>query len=360
MRLWPACATVRAFFAKLLSVDTQYETETLELKNTSFFQTGIATHDLTAGIKYANRDRNDNDAGSAPGGESDRWSIYAVDEISIGDAWTVTSALRYTWTTRSRGRRRIIPGRFTKDALMGGLSVRYTFDNGLAVFGSGAYTEVMPIIDDLTPMGTPPGTPRRTSEKATTYEIGASYDKRGLFRENDSLAVKLTYYDTELEDVTSATDAVGGTGLLDEIRTEGLEIEGSYATTNGFYVDLNATITDAEEVTQAGLVQDYGNRLQDNLRLTIGKVFDDTYDLSWESVFANSVTIEGDPDAFASGDSYNVHNLRLTVAPQGTGVWKDTEFRVGIENILDEQYTPNLSTRPQPGRNLKLTLSKTF
>ena len=32
---------------------------------------------------------------------------------------------------------------------MGGLSVRYAFANGLAVFGSVAYTEVMPIIDDL-------------------------------------------------------------------------------------------------------------------------------------------------------------------------------------------------------------------
>ena len=344
------------FLQGLLESDTQYETTTVELKNTSFFETGIATHDLTTGIKYANRDRADSDAGSAPGGEGERWSIYAVDEISIGDAWTVTPALRYE-DNEITGKPPGNTGRFSKDALMGGLSVRYAFGNGLAVFGSGAYTEVMPIIDDLAlPQGVPPGTPReriRTSEKSTTYEIGASFDRQGVIRENDNLAVKLTYFDTELTDVTSFSG-------VDEINIEGLEIEASYAMLNGFYVDLNAAITDADERTSAGVVQDFDTTPQDNLRLTVGKAFDDTYDLSWEAVFGDSIIINGDPTAFASGSSFNVHNLRLTVAPQGNGIWKDTEFRVGIENIFDEQFTPNLATRPQPGRNFKVTLAKTF
>ena len=154
--------------------------------------------------------------------------------------------------------------------------------------------------------------------------------------------------------------SIGGTGLLDEITIEGLDSDASYATINGLHVDLNATITDAEERTVTGVVPDYGNTPQDGLRLTIGKVFDETYDLSWEAVVADDITINGDPDAFASRSSYDVHNLRLTVAPQGKGVWEETEFRVGIENLFDAQYTPNLATRPQPGRNFKLTLAKTF
>ncbi|MDZ7709602.1 MAG: TonB-dependent receptor [Roseovarius sp.] len=199
-----------------------------------------------------------------------------------------------------------------------------------------------------------------TKRKIHHLRDRASFDRQGVFRENDDLAVKLTYFDTELWDVTSATDLSGGTGLLDEINIEGLEIEASYAMTSGFYVDLNATITDADERTVTGVVQDYGNTPQDGLRLTVGKVFDDTYDLSWEAVFGESITINGDPGAFASGESYDVHNLRLTVAPRGKGVWEDTEFRLGIENLFDEQYTPNLATRSQPGRNFKLTLAKTF
>jgi len=330
----------------LLDVDTQYETTSVELKNTSFFETGLAAHDLTAGIKYSIRDRAD--AFAAPGGENDRWAIYAVDEIAIGDAWTLTPALRYEWS-EIQGSTPPNNGRFTEDALMGGLSARYAFGNGLAVFGSAAYTEVMPIIDDLEFPG------RITmSEKSRTYELGFSFDLQGLVTETDNLALKVVYFDTELWDVTSF---VGGPAFvpLDEIRTEGVEIEASYAMQNGFYTDLNATIGDGEEVDSTGAVSDWRNQAQDNLRLTVGKVFNDTYDLSWETVLADSITTGG-----TRSSGYDVHNLRLTVAPEGKGVWKDTEFRVGIENIFDEQYTPNLASRPQPGRNFKLTLAKTF
>jgi hemoglobin/transferrin/lactoferrin receptor protein len=335
------------FLQPLLDADSRYETTTLELKNTAFFRTGMATHDLTTGIKYAERDRNDNDAASAPGGTGKRWAIYAVNEISVGDRWTLTPALRYE-TNEITGQAPGNTGQFTEDALMGGLSARYAFGNGLAVFGSAAYTEVMPIIDDI-------GTPARASqsEKSRTYEAGVSYDKTDVITSRDTLAVKAIYFDTELWDVTSFTDAA--MVPIDEVRTEGFEIEASYAMENGFYADLNATIGDGEEVDGTGAVSDWRNQAQDNLRLTVGKVFDDTYDLSWETVLADSITIDG-----TRSPGYDVHNLRLTVAPEGEGVWQDTEFRAGIENIFDEQYTPNLASRPEPGRSFKFTLAKTF
>jgi hemoglobin/transferrin/lactoferrin receptor protein len=54
-----------------------------------------------------------------------------------------------------------------------------------------------------------------------------------------------------------------------------------------------------------------------------------------------------------------VHNLRATYVPQ-QGVLEGTEIRLGIENVLDTQYQPYLSTRSAAGRNFKLTLAKTF
>ena len=36
------------------------------------------------------------------------------------------------------------------------------------------------------------------------------------------------------------------------------------------------------------------------------------------------------------------------------------EVRLGIENAFDKAYTPALATRTAPGRNVKLTLAKTF
>ncbi|WP_245770632.1 TonB-dependent receptor domain-containing protein [Roseovarius azorensis] len=328
----------------LLDADHDYETTTIALKNTSFFETGALSHDLTAGLEYINRERVN--AFAAPGGEDERWAVFAVDEIGIGDAWALTPAFRYE-TSTVQGNTAPNDGRFSKDALMGGLSVRYAFGNGFAVFGSAAYTEVLPIIDDLE-------FPTRIilSEKSRTYELGFSVDRQGVIRTNDNLALKVNYFDSELWDVTSF---VSGGATLDEIRTEGFEIEASYAMENGFYIDLNATIADGEEVAQGGVVSDWRNQAADNLRLTLGKRFSDTYDVSWEVVSADAITVNGVRDP-----GYTVHNLRATMAPRGNGVWENTEFRVGIDNLFDEQFTPNLATRPAVGRNFKFTLAKTF
>jgi hemoglobin/transferrin/lactoferrin receptor protein len=333
----------------LLDADQRYETTTVTLKNTAFFETGMVAHDLTVGLEYINRARAD--AVAAPGGEDDRWAIFAVDEIAIGDAWTVTPAIRYE-SSEVTGSTAPNDGTFSNDALMGGLSLRYAFGNGLAVFGSAAYTEGLPPIDDLE-------FPDRITqpEKSRTYELGFSHDRQGLIRAADTLAFKLTFFDSELWDVTSFVGAGPASDPLDEIRTRGVEIEASYAMETGFYVDLNATWGDGDEVDSAGLVRDWRNQAQNNLRLTVGKVFDDTYDLSWETIVADGLDT-GDPGT--SGPGYDVHNLRLTVAPDGGGVWQDTELRFGIENVFDEQFTPNLASRPQPGRNVKVTLAKTF
>ncbi|MEI4234922.1 hypothetical protein [Roseovarius sp. D22-M7] len=75
----------------------------------------------------------------------------------------------------------------------------------------------------------------------------------------------------------------------------------------------------------------------------MGKVFDDTYDLSWETIVADGIDTG---DAGTSGSGYKVHNLRLTVAPRGAGVWRDTELRLGVENVFDEQFTPKPRLAP--------------
>lgn len=335
----------------LLDADHQYETTTLTLKNRALFATGGIDHNLVAGLEFINRKRLD--ASSAPGGEDDRWAVFAVNEMTIGDAWIITPALRYEMSDIQGS---TAPNNFSSsaDALMGGLSVRYAFQNGLSLFGSAAYTEVLPPIDDLDDIS------RITmSEKSTTYEIGAAFERQSAFRDGDALSFKATLYDTELWDVTSfvANSAPSGPPVftpLDNIHTQGIELEASYAMANGLYTDLNANFTDGEETTGAFITQDWRNQAANSLRLTVGKKFNDTLDLSWEVIAADSITINGVRDS-----GYVAHNLRATVAPQG-GVWQDTEFRVSVENVFDEQYQPNLSTRPAAGRNFKLTLAKTF
>ena len=329
----------------VVNADLQFETTKLTAKNTAFFTTGAISHELRAGVELIRRERLD--AASAPGGTDDRFAVFAVNEMSVGPNLTITPALR--WETSSIEAELDDGSRvsYDNDALVGGLSVRYAFDSGLSVFASGAYTESLPILDDLE-------TPAlmEQPEKARTWEAGLAYDALDVFGEGDALAFKATAYDTFLWDVTSYQGL--GTPDVTEVDLQGLELEASYAMASGLYLDLNANLVSGEEKLSDGATAEWRNAPADTARLTLGKRFGDELDLSWELVAARGETYEGDHTP-----GYAVHNLRATWAPQ-EGWLEGAELRLGIENAGDRDYTPYLATRPAPGRNVKLTLSKTF
>ncbi|AHD11164.1 TonB-dependent receptor domain-containing protein [Phaeobacter gallaeciensis] len=343
---FPGCD---ASVSDLLNADHNYKTTKLQLKNTSYFDTGIASHDLRLGLEITNRERLD--ANSAPGGTDRRVALFAVDDIQFGDRFTLTPALRYE-TQDLKGTDTVSPGatdpyngEIKNDALMGGLSARYEFDSGFAVFASAAYTEVLPIIDrlDKDPSVWVP-------EIGTTYEAGFSYQNQDVFTSGDQLAFKVNYYDTNLSDVRVAGD------VLTQVDVDGFEVEASYGMANGLYFDLNGTVADGEQRRPDGTVSEYTLAPVGSAALTVGKRFNDTLDLSWEVVAAESTNaING------SGPlpGYGVNNLRATFRPQN-GMLEGTEIRLGVENVFDKQYQTQLSTRAAAGRNFKLTVSKTF
>jgi hemoglobin/transferrin/lactoferrin receptor protein len=325
--------------------DHRYETTKLTAKNSMFFTTGAVTHDLRAGVEVSRRERLD--ASSAPGGTDNRVALFAVNDMSIGDGWTITPAVRFeTQDIEAHDG----SSSYDNSALMGGISARYEFASGLALFGSAAYTENLPIIDDL---GTPAYMTR--PERSHTFELGGSYAASDVFTASDVLAVKVNYYDSRLWDVTSYTYGYPVSQPIDKVDTSGVEIEASYSLASGFYADINATIADGEEF-RSGTPQRWRNLPADNARLTLGKRFGEALDVSWELVAANS-GYNSDGSTEVAG--YGVQNLRATYRPQD-GVLKGTEVRFGIENAFDKQYQSSLSSRAAPGRNFKLTVAKTF
>lgn len=337
------------FLAAVKNADHQYETTKLNVTNTSFFTTGAVDHELVAGVEFTRKERLN--ASSAPGGIDNRFAVFVVDEMAIGSAFTVTPAFRYE---KSRIEGSTVPndGTYENDALMGGLSARYGFGNGAAVFASYAYTENLPILDDLGGAGfmaLSPDEAMSQSEKAETYEIGASYDGFDVFQAGDTLSFKANIYQTKLWDVTSYS-----AGSLNRVETEGLELEASYAQENGFYLDANANFTNGKELNFDGTTQDWRNSVADSLRLTVGQKFGEELDVSWEAVSNARIDINGEETS-----SFVVHNLRATYLPQ-SGVLEGTEFRVGVENLLDRDYRPAASTRDAPGRNFKFTVARTF
>ncbi|MEM9403910.1 MAG: TonB-dependent receptor [Pseudomonadota bacterium] len=343
--------------AALGDANHQFETTRLTFRNEALFDTAALQHRLRAGLEFIQRDRADMEA--APGGVDDRYAIFLVDEINITEALTFTPALRYESSNIDAdpftppGPPGAPPGApvsvdVTNDALMGGVSLRYAFENGLSIFGSVARTELLPIIDDAENQQF-----IRQSEVGDTTEFGFAYDRVGLFTDSDILAFKVNYYDTSLEDVTSYSG-------IDQIDISGFELEASLAFENGTYLDFNgAFIADSETVAiDTGEIEEFDRAPVDNFRITLGQRFGRSADLSWEAV-VNRDDDRVSPLTGESGDGFTVHNLRLTYMPQADFL-AGTSVRLGVENLTDELFQPLLSTRPAVGRNFKFTFTAMF
>lgn len=324
----------------LLNADHRYETTKITLKNGALFATGPIRHNLHAGLEYIHRKRQD--ANAAPGGIDNRMAAFLVDEITPFRGFTLTPAVRWETSnikgTLDNGTR----ASYNNEALMGGVSARYELPFGLAFFGSWARTESLPILDDLQVP-----TYMTQAEKSRTWEGGASFNRIGLLSENDRLAIKANYYDTELTDNTSYA------GVL-EVYLKGVEIEASYATKSGIYLDFNANIVEGQRLRTTGVIDDWTNLPANTYRLSIGKRFGRVFDLRWEGVLAEDLDTNGTID-----EGYNVHHLRASFTPT-SGILEGFIARVSVENIFDKFYTPALATRPAAGRNFKVALSKMF
>ncbi|MFW2544816.1 TonB-dependent receptor domain-containing protein [Primorskyibacter sp. 2E107] len=345
------------FLVGTVNADQRYETTKLTVTNRALFDTGAVSHDMLAGVEAQRRIRADNTAAGAPGGTNDRFALFVVDEMTIGQV-TVTPALRYE---KSRIESALplagAPDSYEKDALMGGLALAYDFGNGLSVFGSAAYTEGLPIIDDL---GTSATAQRRIgmSEKSRTFELGAEYTGTDVFTAGDTFTIRGNLYQTKLWDITSYTVAGSTSTELDRVDSRGFELEASYGMVNGLYVDFAGHLGEGTEVNPDGSDATWRNSPADRAQLTLGKKWGDRLDLSWEVVHA----AERRDALGADLPDSTVHNLRATWKPQAQGWLDGSEVRFGVENVLDADYVGHLSStsRKAPGRTVKVTLSKTF
>lgn len=339
------------FLASTVNAKQRYQTTKLTLKNVAKFDTGALSHNLRAGVEFIHKERADNPT-AAPGGTDNRQAIFLIDEMTSG-GFTFTPALRYESSkVDSAGGF----GSFENAALMGGASLAYKWQSGFSVFASAAYTEGLPIIDDL---GSSASAIEKmnTTEKATTYEIGASFGGDGVFTAGDNFSIKGNFYKTTLNDITSysAPSAVGAN--LSHVETQGFEIETSYGLSSGLYFDLAGHFGTGTEMYDNGTSDQWRNSAANTVGLTIGKKWNEKLDLSWEIAHSR----DNRDSTGADLDDLTIHNLRATFRPQN-GALEGTEVRFGIENALNLDYTGHLSStsRKSPGRSLSLTVSALF
>ncbi|MCA0043963.1 TonB-dependent receptor domain-containing protein [Celeribacter litoreus] len=325
------------------------------LENETLFASGLIDHTLLTGIEIGRRERSSisdtgENAGSTPGGTDDYVAFYASDEMRMG-AFTLTPQLRYeAQTITSADNSAVADGtEYAAHDWAGAVSARYALTQDFALFGALAYNTNLPIIDDLTSAAN-----METTEKAVTYEAGASYDTLDVLTGGDALRTKVTAFNTRIWDNTTYTNYTGGDAS--HIDLHGVEFELSYAHPN-FYADFNA----ARIRGKWGDGSWFNNAPADSVQLTLGKrFFDDQLDLSIETRhdWSTSRNVQFGGNS-TTADSFTIHTVAAGYTPQ-SGVLGGVEIRGAIENLFDTAYQPYLSSRQAPGRTFKISFAKVF
>ena len=244
---------------------------------------------------------------------------------------------------------------FEDDSWTGGVSARYELTETLAVFGTVAHNENMPILDNLLNDNV------EITEKSDTIELGASYDGFDVFTRDDTLAAKVTFYRTDISD--GRTYSAGSGNFQSEIELEGVEIEASYVHPR-FYLDLAAAANrgKVKELSNGTDVDDFFElSTADNIELIMGKRFLNeqlnvffTIDHSFENDRTQSTT-----GPLAPSDAYTLYDLGVGYIPDD-GALAGTEFRASVQNILDETYRQYGTELNGEGRNITLSVARTF
>ncbi|MTH63119.1 TonB-dependent receptor domain-containing protein [Paracoccus shanxieyensis] len=327
----------------------------LKVANTADLSGTGYDHHLTAGVEVWKQDRSSRvPSSSHPEGYTRAWSAYALSEVTFGNL-TVNSGLRYE-RQRAEPKDSVSFDAQDRDfeAVEPQVAAIYRLNEQWSVFGSVAFVNRIPSVDELYDgsMVTAPN-PNLKDEKGKNLEIGTSYRGTSLLADGDEAVLKLTLFRNHIDDMIarSGDGPMAYYTNIDKAYLRGGEIEASYAVGRW---DLGAAVSVVEGKDQDGT--DLNSLPND--RLTLSAVYEATD--AWR-IGARSTLAAGrdKPDGDHRG-GYGVHDIFATYAPQ-QGQLAGVEFHMGVDNVTDRDYTPaSWVSGPAPGRNFKLSVSRSF
>jgi hemoglobin/transferrin/lactoferrin receptor protein len=327
---------------------------------------------LTMGVEVSELERTAEVASGVnvnfhPEGTDRRVGVYAQAELVFGDRLTIIPGLRADFVNRTPGP--LVPGATETDdvAVSPKVAVMYDLTDDLAIFGSWARTERLPTLDELyssqvTPV---PQAPAVTldKEESESIELGLAYDRQGVFGSEDALQLKLTAFQNDIDNLIqrSPSSVPFYFQNIGAAEFKGVELEGSYEAPGG-YVRLAYSHV-------RGVDADFDFTLSstpaDSLSLTVARRLPDRgLEVGWTAHVVDSIATasrNGTTGLITTTNfaAYDVHDLFLNWTPD-QGVLAGTDIRFGIENVFDTTYRNNLDQENGTGRNIKLTLTRTF
>ncbi|MBL8579587.1 MAG: TonB-dependent receptor [Mesorhizobium sp.] len=375
--------------------DTLYAYKTWQLKGENTIDSTFenAENHFTFGFQASTQDRVAEKTGlpltAHPEGTENKLGLFAQNEYIWNEQLTVIAGVRgdFHTVTPSSG----IPNAedIEDSAFSPKIAALYDFNDYFGVFGSVAYTERMPTIDELYSWAPPtppgmfgPGNKGKTlsldlqKEKSTNYEAGFTVSGADLLTSGDVLNVKTTGFYNDLTNlITSSANVLPSSPLpapayyynIGKARIYGVEVEGAYDADYVFAGVAYTATWGQNRVEGANFNQPLATIPAQRVALTIGGRIPDYF-----LEFAARITVAADAKngAQQAGSptltppiypvaGWETLDLYATWRPQD-GNFAGYEVLAGIDNVFDEDYRDNLSPDIAKGRNFKISLSKQF
>ncbi|MEO0379328.1 MAG: TonB-dependent hemoglobin/transferrin/lactoferrin family receptor [Pseudomonadota bacterium] len=365
--------------------NTQYDTLGFEVVNRSGFDVGVPV-DLVYGIE-AFRDtqtgtRDGGDRVQFPDAEADTIGVFAEATFGVTERLDIIAGVRFDKYQRD-----------ADDASLEGVDetffsprIGFSFrpNDNWQIFGNVAQAFRAPTLTELYndgehfavdiptgPFTTVRGinnfvpTPNLEEEESTQIELGTRFEQANFARPGDVLRFSANAYYAEVDNFidtvvsdfdfsTAFTGFVFGTTTQRNVDAElwGFEAEVDYDA-GRWFAGLGLTLPYGEQADGTPL----GSIPQERLVATLGYRPTEDITLGLRATFAADQ--DDVPDGSAPGDAFTVVDLYGTWAPS-RGPVAGATFRVGIDNVFDEQYTIFPNELPQPGRTLRVSATYTF
>lgn len=341
---------------ELLLGKRDYRLWRLKGQNTADLSGDGYSHFLTVGAEYFNQHRTNSETSSShPEGTTRSAAVFAWSELEWG-RFTMNSGLRYEkQRTEPDDSVAISDERVDAESVEPQVALMYRLTDDWAVFGSIAFVQRMPTVDELYDgfRGGAPS-PDLKDEKGKNIEIGVSYRGQDLLTQGDQAAMKLTLFRNHIEDmiVRSRLPAPNPSYYnVDRAYLRGGELEASYLTGN-WQFGAAFSVVNGEDQDGVDLDTLPNNRVV----LSANWQASEAWKLGARSTLADG---RDKPDG-SRRSGYGVHDIYAIWTPQ-EGAMRGISVNMGIDNVADRDYMPaTYQSAPAPGRNFKISLSRQF
>ena len=344
----------------------------LTLKNNAEFQTGSLKHNLVAGIDYAKRDEDavyvlngeKSDFGSFP----NKWTdlgVYAQNITQIGNA-EITLGGRFDKFNREIKKENT--QEYSDSRFSPRVALAYTFFDRLTLLGGYSESFRAPTPHETSQRGpinrmyyyVP--NPNLKSETAKEYEVGFSFQDKGLLHSSDNLKIKGIYFNGKIDDMIAlkARPDMGTPppdGSLDP-QQYGQYQNVDTAKRHGFEVSADYKIGDFKFGTSFERLKIYDSKTGEDInnhanKLQVKVGYSPLENLDLNLKVSHWFKPHSNPERNSSGDYYTDKAFTIADFKANYTFKKNSKIPFlsgakigfGVNNIFDKQYISANRTR---------------